>query len=116
MLSFLWSRAAPRWSGSEFSELPVFDGADDQELRDWRLLAGGLALVLSRCSERIAQRDFPSSLAAYRLLKRQLQQGGPVRLTSRLLNDLAHEIALVADAATREAAKRCLRRQLRAAQ
>jgi hypothetical protein len=113
MFSLLLSRPA-RWFGSEFSQLPVFEHGESQSLRDYRLLAGGLALVLSRCSERVARRDFPASLKASRALRRQLRGGEPW-LPSDQLSELSHEIAMVADAATREAARRCLQRNLRQA-
>lgn len=115
MLSILFQRTGARWFGSEFSELPVFDLGDDQRTRDYRLLAGGLALVLSRCTARVAQRDFPRSLQAMRILKQQLRWSVRPQLSSQLLNDLSHEIASIADAATREAARRCLQRNRRAA-
>lgn len=113
LFSILLPRS-PRWFGSEFSELPVFEHGESQSLRDYRLLAGGLTLVLSRCSERVARRDFAASLKAVRVLQRQLRAGNPC-LSSELLSELSHEIAQVADAATREAARRCLQRNLRQA-
>lgn len=117
VLSALLRRAAPRSTlyefASEFSQLPPFRAGQPQEARDWGLLAGGLALLLSRCSERGARRDFPASLEAYRCLKRQMQTAVPqVRLPLQILSELRHEIAGVADAATCAAARRCMERRL----
>lgn len=105
-----FSLSPSRWNTSRFSELPTLDAADDDEHVDYRLLAGGLALLLSRCSERLVERDFAASLQAYRSLKRQLKSSAPVTLSAQLLLDVGHEIALCADNATRQAARRCLAR------
>ena len=116
-LSSLLQRATPRWTVSEFacefSELPVFDRAERQDSRDWLLLEGGLALLLSRCTERGARRRFPASLEAYRNLKRQMKDANCcLSLPVHTLNDLRHEIAGIADAVTCEAARRCMERCL----
>lgn len=104
--------ATPRWVATEFSELPALGDADDEDERDWCVLAGGLALLLSRCTPRGAQRHFPASLQAWRSLKRQLKNHAPVRLPLGVLNELRHEIAAVADEATRAAARRCMERSM----
>lgn len=116
LLSLLLPRsAAARWIPSEFSELPALDGGDSEDERDWRVLVGGLTLLLSRCTLRGAQRTFPACLQAYRCLRPQLKSaGGPVRLPLQVLNEVRHEIAGVADAATCEAARRCMDRALAA--
>lgn len=113
-LSLLLSRSsAPRWVPSEFSELPALARNERQDERDWCVLAGGLALLLSRCTPRGAQRNFPASLQAWRTLKGQLKEAdAPVRLSLQVLNELRHEIAGVADAATCDAARRCMERSL----
>jgi hypothetical protein len=104
-------RRDPRTFGSEFSELPVFEEGDSSSRRDYRLLAGGLALLLSRCPARVIERDFSASANAFRSLRRQFRRASAaVALPPGLLNDLAHEIAQYADAATRGAALRCLQR------
>ena len=117
MLSFLRSlpvRSSPSWTPSEFGDLPALSVPASQQERDNLLLAGGLALLLSRCTPRITQRDFPNTLRAYKFLRVQLAAGQPVVLNARMLAELLHEIAGVADAATREAARRCFQRSLRA--
>jgi hypothetical protein len=116
LLSPLLSRRMtfpPRWVPTEFSELPALDGGDSEDERDWLLLTGGLALLLSRCTPRGAQRTFPACLQAYRGLKPQLKQSArSVRLPLQVLSELRHEIAGVADAATCAAARRCMERML----
>lgn len=106
-----FSLSSSRWNTSRFSELPTLDDDDDIHL-DYRLLAGGLALLLSRCSENRVERDFAASLEAYRSLKSQLKSSAPVTLSAQLLMDLSHEIAQCADNTTRMAARRCLARSM----
>lgn len=114
-LSSLWRRPEPRWIPSEFSELPAPGHADRVDERDWCVLAGGLALLLSRCTPRGAHRHFPASLQAWRSLKRQLKnEAAPPALPLGVLNELRHEIAGVADAATCDAARRCMERTMAA--
>ena len=105
-----FSLPSRRWNPSRFSELPTLDVDDDGVNLDYRLLAGGLALLLSRCSEHLLERDLAASLEAYRSLKSQLKYGAPVSLSGGLLMDLSHEIAHLADNTTRMAARRCLAR------
>lgn len=113
-LSSLFNRFQRRWIPSRFSELPAPDAGDDEVHADYRLLAGGLALLLSRCSERNARRDFGASFEAYTSLKSQLKSGAPVFLSAQVLMDLSHEIAQCTDSATRQAAHRCLTRSTQA--
>lgn len=112
---YFFSLAPRQWSASRFSELPVLDGAADDIQLDYRLLAGGLALMLSRCSENSIARDFEASVQAHASLKSHLKSNAPVRLSAQLLMDLSHEIAQCADNATRMAARRCLARSMAAA-
>lgn len=113
-LSSFFNRFPSRWNPSRFSELPTLAADDDEVLLDYRLLAGGLALLLSRCSERSVERDFAASLQAYVSLRGQLKSSAAVWLSAQLLMDLSHEIAQLADGATRWAARRCLARSMQA--
>lgn len=113
-LSSFFNRGSSRWNPSRFSELPTLEADDDAVHLDYRLLAGGLALLLSRCSERSVERDFAASLQAYVSLRSQLKSRAPVCLSAQLLMELSHEIAQLADGATRRAARRCLARSMQA--
>ena len=112
-LSAYFNSFSNRWTPSRFSELPTLDYHDEVHL-DYQLLAGGLALLLSRCGERSVGRDFDASLQAYDSLKSQLKSRAPVFLSAQLLMDLSDEIAQCADSATRQAARRCLARSMQA--
>jgi hypothetical protein len=111
-MSYFFTPSPSRWNTSRFSELPTLDAAGDGVDLDYRLLAGGLALLLSRCNQRSVSRDYEASLEAYTSLKRQLKSGAPVSLSPQLLMDLSHEIVPFADGATRQAARRCLARHM----
>ena len=92
------------------------DPVDAREARrDFRLLAAGLHVVLSRHPRHVVQRDFRVAAFALRSLRRQF---GAVFVTVSLpaatLNDLGHEIALHADLETRDTVARCLRRAVSA--
>ena len=100
-----------RWNAPPLSELPPIDPSDDAERLDYALLAGGLALFLSRCSETQVDCGFSASRTAYQTLKTRLRSGGPVWLLAEDLLDVSHEIAEVADSATRRAARRYLDRE-----
>lgn len=108
MLSFLLT--ASQWTTSDFSGLPDPTQLPDQQLRDYALVAGGLALLLSRCSPRAARQHFKAASDAYRSLSRQARCAKPVALPAQLLSDVSHEVAQYADAATRDALRRCLQR------
>lgn len=107
MLSFLL--AARPWAVSEFSELPSVSRLPDQDLRDYGLIAGGLALLLSRCSDRAMKLEFKAAEKAYRSLQRQMKRNERIRLSPYLLSDVSHEVAQYTDVATREALRRCMR-------
>lgn len=100
-----------RWSASEFFDLPAIDRARDEIARDYGLLAGGLALLLSRHGPDAAQRLLAASLDACRTLQRQARRGAAFQLSTHQLMDVSHEIAGFVDRATLDAALRCLRRQ-----
>ena len=108
MFHFFWSPGFRE--SSRYSELPSITELDDEDLRDWGLVAGGLALVLSRCSSRAVERDFSAASQAYRSVRRQMRRDAAIEVSAQLLNDASHEVAAYADAATRQALARRLQR------
>jgi hypothetical protein len=116
MFHFLKLSLSPRrWNASRFSHLPSLDSAEDEIQLDHCLLAGGLALLLSRCSESQIERDYTASVQAYCKLKDQMGSDRSTPLSADLLMDLSHEIAQCADSATRMAARRCMARSVASA-
>lgn len=107
---FPWSlarRSTPNPSVSS-PRLPAAVG-DAGNRDDYHVLAGGLASLLSRCTERSRMREFRATAKAYSALRIQLNlRASTITLPAGVLNDLAHEIAQYADLTTRAAARRCL--------
>lgn len=97
----------PSWKVSEFAEFPALPRDADEAQRDDFLIAGGLALVLSRCPRHAAPRRFRAAIRVYEALKR----GGGRRdgLTPELVSDASHEVAEFVDQATRDALRRRMR-------
>ncbi len=118
MLSFHFPLRSPSTRFAESVSGPVtlpdpHACGDDAVLRDFALLAGGLALLLSRCSPRMRERHFPKAHRAHACIRDALARDELPRLGGDFLSDLAHEIAPYVDAATRQAANRCMRQAAR---
>jgi hypothetical protein len=106
LLSFFLPQSSPD---------PDLAVSSDEKFHDYRVLANGLAAVLARCPADLVRRDLQASAEALRLLRRQFKSAfAQPSLPAALLNDLAHEVAHRADANTRAAALRCLRRSVEA--
>lgn len=105
---FAWFKGRPDWTPSAFSELPEIPETTSELLRDHCLIVGGLALVLSRCPPRALSGQLRHSHAAYRLLRRCIRSQQAAGFSARLWSEVAHEIAELADGATRAAVRRCL--------
>jgi len=115
LLGLFLTTRRPEWSPSRFSELPSRDVLDNESLRDFALLAGGLSLLLSRCSDRMLLGEFRDALRVRQRIGKALRLGTKVDVSAEMLSDVAHRIAPYVDSATREAARRCMRRLAAAA-
>ena len=105
-----WGRAKGGWLRSPYGDLPMLRADDTPTHQTWLILAGGMALILSRASKAELETRFAATrkvhLAAYaRLQQRKLPKPDPA-----LLRDALHEIANMADPMTREAGRECLAR------
>jgi hypothetical protein len=107
-----WSAPARAWSESDF-ELPRIDPRADLALQRWCVVAGGLALVLSRLGEPERRSRFAATHALYELLRRDLQRSRHVSVGADLLGEVMHEIAETADGHTRQCLKACFQASLR---
>ena len=98
-----WIKPRPNWIRSSPFELPAIGPQQETALRQWTLVAGGLALILSRASEvELAQR-FRCSQLLHLMVRRALLQNQPVRVPIDCLADTMHEIAELADPVTKRA-------------
>lgn len=93
-----------QWIRSAFSDLPDprTTAHSDRDQRHWLVLAGGLALILSRATDAELVGRFPATASLYQAIRR----GNPI--DPNLVNDAMHEIVDVADPITKAAAKLCL--------
>lgn len=105
MFKFLHSKA---WSVSAFSELPEIRQEASESVRHFCVVAGGLALILSRVSETEIRSSYPATRELYKTLKTQLARIGKTNATSEMISDVMHEVAQVADLKTRASLKACL--------
>lgn len=105
-----WVRGNRGWVRSPYGDLPVLRVDDAQVHQTWLILAGGIALILSRASRselesRFAAARHVHAIARARLAKKRLPKPDP-----ELLRAALKEIANLADPMTREAGRECLAR------
>ena len=105
-----WVRGTSGWVRSPFGDLPSLRADDTPAHQTWLILAGGIALILSRASRSELETRFAAARLVYarahgRLHKRRLPKPDP-----NLLRDALREIANLADPMTKEAGRECLAR------
>jgi hypothetical protein len=103
-----WVRAGG-WVRSGYAGLPLLRPDDSPQHQTWLILAGGLALVLSRSSKAEIASRFASSRDLFRHLQRKLPSRGTPKPTTALVERVLREIASVADPMTQAAGRECLR-------
>ncbi|MDB5873445.1 MAG: hypothetical protein JWQ07_2887 [Ramlibacter sp.] len=96
------------WQKSEPFPLPRIPADGDEALRDYCLIAGGLALLLSRCPPDAASRRFPAASIMYAALVK-VHRIGPVAVDRELVSEVSHEVAEFTDRCTRDALLRRMR-------
>jgi hypothetical protein len=102
-----WAGSQGHWTQSHFGGLPSVHREADPMLQRWQVVAGGLALVLSRLSPTERSAHFAASSRLYQGLRRRLRQGAVIDASSELLSDVMHEIACVADTVTTQCLRAC---------
>ena len=105
-----WVRATGGWLRSPFGDLPVLRADDPQVHQTWLILAGGIALILSRASKAELETRFNASRQVYALTRARLEKRRLPKPEPTLLRDALHEIANLADPMTKEAGRECLAR------
>ena len=99
---------ARAWSTSTFSELPEIKSDAPQTLQHFCVVAGGLALILSRLSPLEIRTRFRATEELYRSLRHQLRKRGKTNADVDMISEVMHEVAQVADPHTRSSLKACL--------
>jgi hypothetical protein len=102
-----WAGSQGHWTQSGFGGLPSVQREADPLLQRWQVVAGGLALVLSRLSASERSARFSATYRLYQGLRRRLRQGAEVDAAPELLSDVMHEIAGVADVQTTQCLRAC---------
>jgi hypothetical protein len=105
-----WVRATGGWLRSPFGDLPVLRADDPQVHQTWLILAGGIALILSRASKAELETRFFAARQIYALTRARLEKRRLPKPEPTLLRDALHEIANLADPMTKEAGRECLSR------
>ena len=105
-----WVRAARGWVRSPFGDLPLLRADDAMAHQTWLILAGGMALILSRASEAELESRFAATRQVYGIARSRLETRRLPKPAPLLLRDALQEIANLADPMTREAGRECLAR------
>lgn len=96
------------WRQSPFSDLPSLEEPLSRTSRELCIIAGGLALVLSRIPPHGIPKNYAAAAELHELLTKQLRKYGKTSATADLILKVMHEVAPVADPTTVSALKRCL--------
>lgn len=100
------------WSDSGLA-LPSLDVDADAGLQRWCVVAGGLALILSRVADAERAARFAHTHVLYVQVRRRLRQAQPVDASPELIGEVMHEVADVADPHTRTCLKACFHAAVR---
>src|SRR6478752_3760442 len=104
---FQWARSRGDWAPSDFGGLPSVQHEAEPLLQRWQVVAGGLALVLSRASRTERDARFHATNRLFQGLRRRLRQGAAIDASPELIQDVMHEIAGVADVQTTQCLRAC---------
>lgn len=107
-----WVRASSGWVKSPFGDLPSLRADDTPAHQTWLILAGGMALLLSRASEAELEERFAATRHVYAVARARLQKRRLPKPEPTLLRDALQEIANLADPMTKEAGRECLARSV----
>lgn len=110
---FQWIGSKGAWNCSRFSDLPQIRHDRRSGAHHWCVVAGGLALILSRSSDTQRRADFTATEALYEMLREALRQGRRPRAGAALVGDVMHEVAEVADPLTQASLGACFRECLK---
>ena len=105
-----WVRAAGGWVRSPFGDLPALRADDAMTHQTWLILAGGMALILSRASKAELETRYAATRQVYAVARARLEKKRLPKPEATLLRDALHEIANLADPMTKEAGRECLMR------
>lgn len=105
VLQWLVSRRV--WIRSSYSDLPTLALGATPLMQHWLMVAGGLALILSRAQPAEIAGSYASTRQLHGELRRSLRLRQVPAASAELLNETMHEIARIADPLTRTALRAC---------
>jgi hypothetical protein len=105
-----WVRATRGWVRSPFGDLPLLRADDAMAHQTWLILAGGMALLLSRASGTELEERFAATRKVYAIARARLEKKRLPKPDAALLREALQEIANLADPMTKEAGRECLAR------
>lgn len=105
-----WMRSGSGWVRSPFGDLPRLQVDDTAVHQTWLILAGGIALVLSRASGAELESRFAAARQVHGLVRARLHKRRLPKPEPDLLRTALDEIANLADPMTKEAGRECLAR------
>lgn len=101
-------KRATAWHRSDIADLPTVRPETTRALQNWLVLAGGLALVLSRATRDELDNRFRCSRYLYEQLRARLREGKSTpNIGPDLVGETMHEITGVADPMTLAAGRAC---------
>lgn len=106
---FQWMGSKGAWSCSRFSDLPQLKHDQQSPAHHWCVVAGGLALILSRTTAAQRSAHFHATQALYEMLRESLRHGRRPRAGAALIGDVMHEVAQIADPMTHASLGACFR-------
>lgn len=102
-----WVGSRGSWRRSRYSDLPELHRSAAPLVNHYCVIAGGLALILSRRHRRELAGDLLATQELHHLLRKQLRDHGRAKPGATLLSEVMHEVAMLADPGTRAALKAC---------
>lgn len=104
-----WIGSKGAWACSRYSELPELKYDVRSPAHHWCVVAGGLALILSRASGPELITRLRATQTLYELLRRRLRQGRRPGAGADLVSEVMHETTELADPMTRASLAECFR-------
>lgn len=108
LLSHVLGVGVWKHSVTELPQLEPPSASSNPTIRQFLLLAGGIALVLSRCPPERREAQLPRASRLYTLLRRELKRYGRTSASATLLLEAWHETSGLLDPVSNEAFRHCL--------
>lgn len=104
-----WIGSKGAWACSRFSDLPELKYDVRSPAHHWCVVAGGLALILSRASGPELITRLRSTQILFEHLRKRLRQGRRPGVSADLVSEVMHETTELADPMTRASLAECFR-------